>query len=193
MTSWNAAIIASSDDAREVAAGTVSIADSFANTGGTGIMLGFRFSGVAIPAGATINAAWLTIRTTANDDPDLDIYGQAADDAATFAATSYNISGRSRTAAKTNWTASNVGTSQLIDTPDIKTVIQEIVNRPGWASGNALAILFLSLGSSALSFRFYDQGATPPELTIDYTAATGAAPRLATVRLTTKIGGILTS
>lgn len=170
MTIFNTAIAASSDDAREVGAGTVSITDNFLNTGtGTGVLLGFRFTGVTIPQGATINSAKLTVRTTANDDPDLDIYGQAADDAATFTTSSYDISGRARTTAKTNWTATDVGTARLVDTPDFKGVIQEIVNRSGWSSGNALVIITISLSSATLSCRAWDQGSTPPEITIDYT------------------------
>lgn len=170
MAIFNTAIAASSDDAREVGAGTVSITDTFLHTGvATGILVGLRFTGVTIPQGATINSAILTIRTASNDDPDLDIYGQAADNAATFTTSSYNISGRTRTTAKTNWTASNVGLAQLVDSPDFKSVVQEIVDRPGWSSGNALVVITISLSASTLAFRAWDQGSTPPEITIDYT------------------------
>jgi len=171
MTIFNTAIAASSDDAREVGAGTTAIADTFLHTGvATGVLVGLRFTGVTIPQGATINSAILTLRSSAsNDDPDLDIYGQAADNAATFTTSSYNISGRTRTTAKTNWTASNVGLAQLVDSPDFKSVVQEIVDRPGWSSGNALVVITISLSASTLAFRAWDQGSTPPEITIDYT------------------------
>lgn len=177
MTIFNTTIAASSDDARETYGGTVSITDTNPNTGGAGTLIGLRFIGVTIRKGSIINNAKLTIRTGVNDDPDLDIYGQAADNAVTFTTSNYDISGRSRTTAKTNWTATNVGTYRLVDTPDIKGVIQELVDRSGWVSGNALVIILVSLSSSNINFRAYDVGLTPPELTIDYTDEDGVATR----------------
>jgi len=58
MTIFNTAIAASSDDAREVGGGTVSITDNFLNTGtGTGVLLGFRFTGVTA-GGQTTGRSW---------------------------------------------------------------------------------------------------------------------------------------
>jgi len=194
MAIFNTAIAASSDDAAEYA-GTVTL-------NGTGIGFyysdyygGFRFTSVTIPQGATIDSATLTltVASTSNDNPNLSIAGQAIDNAPTFATSSNNITTRTKTTASVSWNGTDIGTGAK-DSPDIKSVIQEIINRPGWASGNSLALLVRGTTTSNFTVRAYDFGSAFPALTIDYTAAAiGAAPRLATVRLTTKIGGTLTS
>jgi hypothetical protein len=42
------------------------------------------------------------------------------------------------------WTAGSVAAAQR--TPDLAWVVQEVVDRPGWASGNALALLVTGRG-----------------------------------------------
>ena len=80
---------------------------------------GLRFLNVTVPQGATIASASVTFRaasaTTAT--PIMDIYGEASDNAATFASTASNISDRSRTSAvawnMTAWQAGLDYTSQI--------------------------------------------------------------------------------
>lgn len=173
MTTWSAYITASSDDARQVSGGTMELTGGYPNTNGSTVWVGFRFLNVTIPAGSTINSAYINLNILAADDPDVDIYGDDVDDAATFTTSSNNISGRSLTTAKVNWTASNIGVYSRKDSPDIKTIIQEIIDRPGWVSGNSIAILFDSLSSSYINYKAYDsgEGATQyAKLTIDYTS-----------------------
>ncbi len=56
-------------------------------------------------------------------------------------------------------------------TPDLSAVIQEVVNRPGWASGNAIAVIITGTGKRvADSFDGYVYGA--PYLHIQYTVST---------------------
>jgi hypothetical protein len=53
-------------------------------------------------------------------------------------------------------------------TPDLQAVIQEIVNRSGWASGNAIAVVVNGTGRrTAQAFDSSQLGA--PLLHIDYT------------------------
>lgn len=53
-------------------------------------------------------------------------------------------------------------------TPDITPVIQEIVNRPGWASGNSLALIITGAGKrTAKSYNGDQAGA--PLLHVEYT------------------------
>jgi hypothetical protein len=77
------------------------------------------------------------------------IQGQASDDAAIFSTSTGDISNRPRTGASVNWSppawsAGQAGAAQR--TPDIKSIIQQIVNRPGWSSGNDLAIILTGSG-----------------------------------------------
>ena len=55
------------------------------------------------------------------------------------------------------------GPEQL--TPNLAQVLQEVVDRPGWASGNALTVIITGIGRrTAESF----EGGAPPILRVDY-------------------------
>jgi len=109
--------------------------------------IGIRFGGVSIPNAAIIESAHVqfTVDEPSADSTDLLIYGEAADDSAPFTRTRYSISSRALTGAAVSWTpppwttAGASGTDQL--TPDLSAVVQEIVDRADWTSGNALAFL----------------------------------------------------
>jgi hypothetical protein len=99
----------------------------------------------------------------------LTIRAQAADTAATFAATSGNLTTRPTTSASAPWTPPDwptvgaAGTAQ--QTSDLSTVLQEVLNRPGWASGNALVLLVTGTADrTAESF----EGSTDPTLHIEW-------------------------
>lgn len=191
MATFSTSIAASSDDARETGGGTVTLNATTINSSGTGVWLGFRYTNVTIPSGSTINTAKQTVYVHSSDDPNLDIYGNDVDDAATYTTTSNDITGRTLTTAKVTWSATDIGTGSK-DTPDLATVIQEIIDRAGWSSGNDIALLWDSLGGSSIAIRAYDYGSDYPSLTIDYTApSSGSNPKTARIRLTTKVGGTL--
>ena len=113
---------------------------------------GLRFTNLSIPQGATITSAYLQFeaKEAQSEATNLILQGQAADNAATFTTTAGNVSSRPRTAASVSWappawnTVGEAGAGQR--TPDLSAVIQEIVDRPGWASGNALAIIITGTG-----------------------------------------------
>jgi hypothetical protein len=140
-------ISASTDDATQgSSSNTMYLTDTTLNTQGGSAQRwwGLRFQNVTVPQGATITSASVTFRapSATSATPVMDIYGEALDNAPTFTTTSSNISNRSRTAAvvwnMTAWTAGSDYT-----TPDLTTPVQAIVNRAGWNSGNAIAILGL--------------------------------------------------
>lgn len=148
----------SSDDANEVvSSGAVSITTdgttSAAKLDGTNHG-GFRFPNVTVAQGATISSATIQFEQLAglsglgSQIGNQTIYGEAADNSAVFATTSNNISGRSRTTA-TGTKMLDTATGGASQTADVTSVIQEIVNRAGWASGNALSILFIGTGTAA--------------------------------------------
>jgi hypothetical protein len=103
----------------------------------------------------------------------LKLQGIAEDNTADY---STDPSGRTRTSASVLWhgfTQSAFNTYQ--DSPDISTIIQEIVNRAGWSSGNALGIAIPDDGSSAhVVGNFVGHGGSPDEsaqITIVYHVA----------------------
>lgn len=174
MTAFNATIIASADDAREdtpttVITGTNITMDTASRYGG------FRFQNVTIPQGATISAATLTgtIPAVFNDSPDVTIWCEAADNAAAFAATNNNISGRTATTATATWTATDIGTGAKTSV-DFAAAVQEVINRAGWASGNALVVILKGNSVNPLRFNAYDGGgADYATLDVTYTAGGG--------------------
>jgi hypothetical protein len=106
---------------------------------------GMRFQSVTIPKNSYITSAYFTVR--ANDSPagancKTYIHGEDVDDAAAFSDLA-NFDGRDRTTAGVPWdNIESFSAENDYNSPDIKTVIQEIVNRSGWASGNALVIFW---------------------------------------------------
>ena len=103
---------------------------------------GVRFQDVGIPQSATIDFAELEVVFPANqrDSPRLVIYGHKVVDSDDFA-TEADVTSRARTAASVSWSADNLSSGVFIASPDIKTVIQEIVNQVGWSQGNALTVI----------------------------------------------------
>jgi parallel beta helix pectate lyase-like protein/K319-like protein len=147
-------VSAGSDDAEESDSGrfvrNASDLDLVYDSGNQTV--GLRFTGVTVPAGATIIRAYIQFEAeaTQSEATSLILRGEAADDPATFASTDGGISSRPRTAASAIWSPpawtvmGEAGLGQR--TPDLEHVIQEIVDRPGWASGNAIAILITGTG-----------------------------------------------
>lgn len=160
---------------------------------------GFRFTGVAIPTGATITAArvefystqfqWIAIGVS--------LAAEAADNAAAYSA-SAKPSQRALTTQQV---------SQHDDVPwqantwypyNIQSVVQEVVSRPGWKSGNALNVIVKGVSgawarknvasfdkSSAQAARLivsYSTGGTPltPTATRTATPVVPTATRTAT-------------
>lgn len=130
-----------------------------------------RFLDIPIPKGANITAATLEVTTysTTYDDFSLLIYGEDADNSAGLTTDIDDISGRTKTSASVAWTAAAVGVGTIVS-DDIKSVIQEIVNRAGWVAGNALTILFDPDGSHTARWRSYDyRSDLAAKLTVTYT------------------------
>ncbi len=111
----------------------------------------------------------------------LDIRGEAADDAVTFdSAIDRSISTRPSTTAKvTGWappewrTVGEAGTKQR--TPNLSSILQEIVDRTGWKAGNAAVFVITGTGTrSADSFEGNRAGA--PKLVLEYRTDKNTAP-----------------
>lgn len=133
--------------------------------------VGIRFAQVAIPPGATITRAYLEFTT---DEPDsgaatLIFYGEASDNAAGYSYRNYDLSSRSRTAASVTW--ENVPpwlvVAETHPTPDLSPIVQAIVSRSGWTSGNSLA--FIVTGSGERTAVAYDSDPqAAPLLHVEY-------------------------
>lgn len=142
-----------------------------------GAKFGVRFPAVTIPQGATINSAKVSFFCNGAQSGtvvNVDIWGEDVDDAAVFS-TEANYDGRALTTAKVDWDGiGSWSASTRYDTPSLVAIIQEIIDRPTWVSGNALAILVKNDGSTPGAWRragSYDHSAiSTSELIIDYTS-----------------------
>jgi hypothetical protein len=115
--------------------------------------VGMRFTDVGIAPGAAIANAYIQFRVDETDygSVSLTIRGEDVDDASSFTTSSYDISSRPTTTASVSWSppywnvVGEVGPNQR--TPNIATVIQEIVDRAGWTSGSNLVIIITGTGT----------------------------------------------
>lgn len=148
-----------------------------------------KFLNITIPQGATINSATLTFISSGDDSTttvNSKIRGKAADNAGmdtTTGAGPGTFENPPFTTAVVNWDnipAWTNGSTKV--SPDISTIIQEIVNRAGWASGNAIVITWDDMdkrstqtptGNLRRATSYDNFPASAPLLTIDYTVPTG--------------------
>jgi hypothetical protein len=161
---------ASSDDAEEKPSGSVGLTSSDLELvyDGGDQQVGMRFNGVAIPPGATIVDAYVQFQvdeTTSPAGTSLTIEGQAADDPPTFSSSSNNISSRPRTSDPVPWTPPTWTTTGAAGpdqrTPNIASVIDKIVKRSGWVSGNSLVIIITGTGERVAESYNGRSGAAP--------------------------------
>jgi len=101
----------------------------------------YRFTNITIPQNSTINSATLTIKGYEDSGVDAEADIQACDeDNSTQVINFTDFGNRPRTTASVLSTLRITGgTPQTLE--DIKSVIQEVVDRPGWSSGNAIQII----------------------------------------------------
>ena len=120
--------------------------------GGASQPTGIRFLNVTIPQGAAIVNAWVQFKVDKVDSSacSLNVQGEATDNPLTFKTSANNITLRPRTAASVNWAPppwTVVGQiSAAQQTPNLASVIQEIVSRPGWVPGNSLVLIITGTG-----------------------------------------------
>ena len=169
-------VTASSDDAEEkLSNGTVTLGGNdldLIQAGGSEQEVGLRFPNVTVPAGATITNVYIEFMARATDSgvTNLTFRGEAADNAVTFTDTDYDLTTRAKTTASAAWNVPAWTSNTAYQTPDLTTVIQEVVDRGGWASGNAIALYVT--GSGARIADAYDgSAADAPLLHIDYVGA----------------------
>ena len=133
-------------------------------------LLGMRFQNVEVPAGATILNAYIEFATdeTSTEATSVTIRGEAADNPGTFTASTTNISSRTLTTTSADWSPGAWGTvGAKHRTSDISVVVQELVYRNSWASGNAMA--FMVSGSGRRVAESYDgEPFNAPLLVVDF-------------------------
>jgi len=168
----------SADDAYEQGAGYFSktltsvIVQSNPDSGSDGYIAGgVRFQNITIPKGATVTAAYLQLNVydATYDNPNMTIYGNDHDNSPDFTEGA-NIISRTRTDSGVSWVDSNVALG-WVQSPDLKTIAQEIIDREGWQSGNNITLLLIPDVGTQISIRAKSYDADPtlaPKLYIEY-------------------------
>ena len=135
--------------------------------------VGLRFIEVYVPHGAKIIDAYIQFQADKRDSEptSLTIVGEGIGDAKTFVARIRDLSSRRKTFSLVSWTpnpwtlAGESGPDQR--TPDISSIIEEIVGRADWTSGNSLILTITGTGRrSAVSLEGDPRAA--PMLYIEY-------------------------
>ncbi|MBN1578182.1 MAG: metallophosphoesterase [Chitinispirillaceae bacterium] len=137
-------------------------------------IIGVRFTGCTIPAGATINNAYIqfTCDETGSDATTVSLRGEAADDASPFTTDNSNVSARSVTDAAVSWTIpawTTAGASGIDErTPELTAIVQEIVDRSGYTAASSL--VFIITGSGRRTAEAYDgSSSAAPKLHVEFT------------------------
>ena len=147
-------IVSASDDAEEISGSSMQLTGGLLDLrakDGVVQTVGLRFQKVAIPQGAKITAARIEVASGANDTGlvTLEIRGEAADNAVTFTTTKGNLGSRVKTAAASTWRPLEWLQGKPYKTGDLSPIVQEVVSRSGWKSGNALAFSIAGVGGTA--------------------------------------------
>jgi hypothetical protein len=127
-----------------------------------------RFDSVAVPPAATITSASLSIvHAGGTGSPVGTIYGNDVD-----SAPAWGSANRVLNIAKTTASAS-LDTVNSTSVNDVTGIIQEIISRGGWASGNAIAFgIFQQANGGNWRGLTFESG-SPPTLDITYTEGGG--------------------
>lgn len=153
--------------------------------------VGLRFAGVTIPKGSVITNAYIqfTSKETGSTATSVTIKGDNADNSAAFTTASMNVSSRLKTTASATWAPSAWSTTGAAGaaqkTPNLASIVQQVVNRTGWASGNALSFIISGTGKRT-AFAYEGSAASAPMLVIEYGAA-GSTPTTTTATVTSRI------
>jgi hypothetical protein len=129
-------------------------------TGGTGNNNNgfFLFKSINVPKNATIISAKIRYRSSAalsGVTCSTRIYFDAADNPSTISSVS-DYTGRTKTSQYVDWTIPAWSADTWYDSPNISSIVQEIVNRTGWASGNNMLVLHTNNGASTSAYRQVD-------------------------------------
>ena len=208
MAEYNLSIIADADDGHETG-GTLWVdrADEGYSSGEfftirrddgapeTASLGALRFQNLPVSQGATITSATLTVEIAAigGNDPTtaiLTVTGDDVDDAAALGDTHRPSSGWTDTTAVANANGLAAGPLQI----DVTSIVQEIVSRVGWQSGNSIAFKLTPTGDDtywAVNIADYDADTTATVATLDViTADSGSSTVAPTTGLVSMQGRI---
>jgi hypothetical protein len=142
------------------------------------IVVGLRYGSVTVPQGAIVTSATITFATLQSVGTlTLEFVAEASDDAATYAyggvgnEASFGITGRDTTTESVTWVSDTAWDPTAETSPDISALVQAVVDREGWAAGQALAFQISSPDADVNNFRragSFENAAGAPVLSVTY-------------------------
>jgi outer membrane protein assembly factor BamB len=176
----------SADDAEEDPSGEVDLtsSDLELTTDGKEQTVGIRFQKVPLAAGAAMKRAYVQFEVDEpNDEPtNLEIRGHSTDHAPAFAKKDHDVSSRPTTSALVEWQpkpwSDKAEPGPDHQTPDLRTILNEILGRPGWKPDQAIALLIRGTGKRVASSADGGEKGSP-KLIVELDAAAGAAQNAA--------------
>ena len=157
---------------------------SFGNRSGVKYVAGLRFANCPIPSRAIINLASLKVTSYGSNSSAAQfvVRGEKVANSLTFSA-SNGPRTRITTVAQASWQPGAWNWLSSYTSPDISSIIQEIVNLPEWISGNSLSLIVFDNSASGsyreIYSRDYANGSRVAELSITYTGG-GSLPNTVT-------------
>ena len=151
--------------------------------------IGLRFNNIDIPQGAKMISASITITAREDDtgaDTKITIYGEDTDSALTYG----NVNSRRKTdgtgisgsAGSILWKPSSWKKDIEYTTPDLKDIVQEIVDRSGWIPGNSMAFIMETTGSNRRGRSYNDITTKAARLSVTFEGGGNTAIGVKTVR-----------
>lgn len=145
-------VSSTTDDAEEYANGAVDLLNYDLDLGYQNAICGVRFQKINIPKNSTITSA--DIRFTADEikhnTTSLEIYAHDSASSETFFGEFRNVSSRPRVSSSVSWTPPGwtpVGASGSDQTtPNLKSIVQELVNKPDWEVSSPMTFIFEGSG-----------------------------------------------
>jgi len=172
-------LTSASDDARERTNGTTEndVAQHSITKDRNDTWNGFRFNNITIPANAIITQAYIVFTSNGNystNTASTRFYGQDG----TANASTFNdcnrcndITSRSLTSNFTDWTnVSAWATDNTYNSPDLSSIVQEIIDDQAGLSSGSIAIITQSLpdGEERSTYSYDTDPTRAPELVIEY-------------------------
>ncbi len=132
---------------------------------------GVRFRNFNLPQGIDVTSVSLEVFMQADDDANFDVYAHDTDDSDDFNDNQNIISTgqRPRTTATIALIADNVGGGAWYNITGLQSIVEEVTDRSGWVSGNALTLLLIANTDVAKQFYFQSfDGANTPKLHVTF-------------------------
>jgi hypothetical protein len=132
---------------------------------------GFRFPAAGLPAGATIQSAFLEfeLEKPYTKGAALVIRGEENGAAGPFVAEELGVSSRAETSASVAWNLPEAQGAEkgvhVARSPNLAAVLQELVDGPGWGTGSAVVLVVSGEGGMAVP-AFEGEPSTPARLHI---------------------------